>query len=607
MSNPDESLKSSVVRFYHANGNVVGAGFLVAEHYLLTCAHVVAAALTLPANTETQPEQPVKFDFPLLAPGYKLKASVVFWLPVAETVSSEDIAVLRLLTPPPANAKSVSIASLSGAWGHPLGVFGFPKGYADGVWATATLRGETGKRWIQLDAKMGQDRPLDQGFSGSPVWDEPLNAVVGMTVAAEKDKQQSVTLAYMMPKDVLRRPLNYLRQQTLIDILDGYGSEILSLIQRAYRLCRPQNTATSPQRETHNIIDELSNTTAGAGQEEDKLVQFVAALVLELDTQLVETSRDLLQQWGHRYAKDFDAAKTAMQALTIKRQKQKIAPNKPMLLVNVQEDASRESLSVEAWVVLDPAKYNAKTLQGSHRLVFFAEDDDYAHLSEQKISYDDLPILLESYLMQLCDGSEYECDPSELTLYFVLPSSLLNKPLERLMPGDEDEPLGIGNDDCLQVILALQNRSSLGGFRANSRWKKAWRLKDTKVNVLAHEVFADSSGLKSAGIVGLQKLTSLNSQSDPQLIAKQGIPLAVWVRGNQVDEDWAPMLLEQVLSYPLNNVLEQVLEIRRNTDPLGSEAEYAQSSELGHHLAILWDDPNLVPPTANATLSAAKL
>ena len=65
MSDPVEPLKSSVVRFYHANGNVVGAGFLVADRYVLTCAHVVAAALTLPNNTEATPEQPVQIDFPL--------------------------------------------------------------------------------------------------------------------------------------------------------------------------------------------------------------------------------------------------------------------------------------------------------------------------------------------------------------------------------------------------------------------------------------------------------------------------------------------------------------------------------------------------------------
>ncbi len=298
-----------------------------------------------------------------------------------------------------------------------------------------------------------------------------------------------------------------------------------------------------------------------------------------------------------------------MQKLKAERQKQQVEPCKPILLINIQEDASRESLSVEAWAILNPEKYDAKTLQGSHRLLFSAEDDQYAALSEQEIAYDDLPTLLESYLMQLCDGgSEYECDPSELTLHFVLPPSLLDRPLERLMPGDEAEPLGIGCEDCPQVLLALQNRSGLGGFRANSRWKKAWKLKGSQADMIARDVFADGTGLKAANILGLKGATSLNPQSEPQLLAQRGIPIAVWVRDNQAKGvDWPEVLLNEVLSYPLKSLPGQVLEIRRNTDPLESEAEYACSLELGHHLAILWDDPNRVPPTANTPLSAASL
>ena len=106
MSNPVEPLKSSVVRFYHANGNVVGAGFLVAERYVLTCAHVVAAALTLPENTEVIPEQSVKLDFPLLARGRMIEASVVSWIPVSKTKAVEDMAVLRLLAATPTEARS---------------------------------------------------------------------------------------------------------------------------------------------------------------------------------------------------------------------------------------------------------------------------------------------------------------------------------------------------------------------------------------------------------------------------------------------------------------------------------------------------------------------
>lgn len=606
MPNPVELLRPSVVRFYRANGNVVGAGFLVAAGYVLTCAHVVAETLGVSGTIENAPKQSVQLDFPLLAPGQTIAASVVFWKPVSQTTSVEDLAILKLLATAPVGANYVTLNAAQSSWKHSLAIFGFPQGYDQGVWATGVFRGPNDKGWIQFDSLENEDRSVEKGFSGAPIWDETLEAVVGMAVAAEK-RRASVTSAYMIPRELLRAPLNYLRQQILLDILQAHESAILGCIQRAYRLCRSQNAITPVQQGVKAIIDELAYATAGAQQTEDKLIQFAAALCLELEAQQMAEPRESLQQWGDRFAEDFEAAKSVMQDLKVKRQQQRIEPHNPMLLVNIQEDASSESLSVEAWIILDPEKYNSKTLQGSRRLLFASDDD--SHLSEQNVSYDDLPILLDSYLMQLCcDGSEYECDPRELTLYFILPPSLLNKPLERLIPGDEEDPIGIGLDDSLQVILALHNRSGLGGFRADSRWKKAWTLKAAQADRLAHEIFADMDGLKESGIIGLKQLTSLNPVKDPRVLAKQGMPLALWVRDNQVETmDWAQVLLDEVLSYPVKDVPERVLEIRRNTSLLDSETEYAQSTELGHHLAILWDDPKRVPPTTSAPLSSNKL
>jgi hypothetical protein len=40
-----ESLEASLVRIHTTDGRVVGAGFLVGEMHILTCAHVVAGAV----------------------------------------------------------------------------------------------------------------------------------------------------------------------------------------------------------------------------------------------------------------------------------------------------------------------------------------------------------------------------------------------------------------------------------------------------------------------------------------------------------------------------------------------------------------------------------
>ena len=75
-------LESSVVRIYSNSGKVVGAGFLVSQKYILTCAHVVADALGIARNTAEMPNAEIRLDFPLLAAKQLFTAKIVFWRPV---------------------------------------------------------------------------------------------------------------------------------------------------------------------------------------------------------------------------------------------------------------------------------------------------------------------------------------------------------------------------------------------------------------------------------------------------------------------------------------------------------------------------------------------
>jgi V8-like Glu-specific endopeptidase len=42
-TNDFQTFKRAIARIYNSNGAVVGAGFLISNQYLLTCAHVVTA------------------------------------------------------------------------------------------------------------------------------------------------------------------------------------------------------------------------------------------------------------------------------------------------------------------------------------------------------------------------------------------------------------------------------------------------------------------------------------------------------------------------------------------------------------------------------------
>jgi energy-coupling factor transporter ATP-binding protein EcfA2 len=195
-------LESAIVRIYSDKGSVIGAGFLVSQKHVLTCAHVVAFAAGTSSKSSEMPTREVSLDFPRVEPGKKLLAKVVFWLPVNPDKSVEDIAVLELASPVPETAKPVHLVTSEELWGDRFRVLGFPAGQPSGVWASGELRARTAKGWVHLEDVKEAGYALEEGFSGSPVWDEKLDGVVGMAVAADKQRPD-VKAAFIIPKDLL--------------------------------------------------------------------------------------------------------------------------------------------------------------------------------------------------------------------------------------------------------------------------------------------------------------------------------------------------------------------------------------------------------------------
>ncbi|MHC5914264.1 MAG: trypsin-like peptidase domain-containing protein [Nostoc sp.] len=206
------TLKAAIARIYHKNGiTVVGAGFLVGDRYLLTCAHVIAEALGILSNTQELPIGIIELDFPLIAPGQKLKAKVVFWQPVNPPQLGEDIAGLHLEDAPPNGVSSVQLVIASDYWKHPFRIFGFPQGHDVGVWATGELRDVQASGWIQMEAIQVTGYQVEPGFSGAAIWDESLQGVAGMAIAAER-KREGVKAAFMIPAKVLVQTWSFLNQ-----------------------------------------------------------------------------------------------------------------------------------------------------------------------------------------------------------------------------------------------------------------------------------------------------------------------------------------------------------------------------------------------------------
>jgi KaiC/GvpD/RAD55 family RecA-like ATPase len=81
------------------------------------------------------------------------------------------------------------------------GLFGFPRGNEGGTWASGTLLDRQAAGWVQIEDVKETGYRVQPGFSGTPVWDDDLEGVVGMVVAAEA--RAEIKAAFTIPTDVL--------------------------------------------------------------------------------------------------------------------------------------------------------------------------------------------------------------------------------------------------------------------------------------------------------------------------------------------------------------------------------------------------------------------
>jgi V8-like Glu-specific endopeptidase len=193
--------KNAIARIYNTNNVVIGAGFLISNQYLLTCAHVVTEALDLPPETVSKPSKLIQFDFPFINREEKLNAEVDFWLPYqSDPQKIGDIAGLKLHNKVIPDKVQPICLKTSYKSNHTFRIFGFPNQRTDGVWAYGTLKDTLPNGWGQME---GQEKGyrVQSGFSGAPIWDNEEKAVVGMAVAEDKNEQRRI--AFFLPSQAL--------------------------------------------------------------------------------------------------------------------------------------------------------------------------------------------------------------------------------------------------------------------------------------------------------------------------------------------------------------------------------------------------------------------
>jgi Trypsin-like peptidase domain/WD domain, G-beta repeat len=182
-----------VVRVLRAGSSApAGVGFLVGDRHILTCAHVVNAALDRGQRTREAPGSDVRVqvDFPILGSAEESPSRncrVEAWVPPPPTgTTGGDVAGLVIVgsgedLPAGASPARLEVSAQEAA----AEVFGYPTDppRPNGAWATCRLSGQVGGGMLQLDPRDRASFRAQPGYSGSPVVvtsDNPGDAVVGM-------------------------------------------------------------------------------------------------------------------------------------------------------------------------------------------------------------------------------------------------------------------------------------------------------------------------------------------------------------------------------------------------------------------------------------------
>jgi WD40 repeat protein len=197
-------LEPSIVCILGRNEVPVGAGCIITDRHLVTCAHVVAAAISCDEYAAETPTASVPIQF-AFSEG-RDAATVETWWRVARTGEEPlngraDLALLALSQPLPSAAKPARLAESDNLRHQNFVTFGFPAGQPLGVEAAGVCGGRRRDGRILVQTQTGF--PIEPGFSGSPVWIEAYEAIGGILVERIVNRA-GPPLAFVIPSSLLR-------------------------------------------------------------------------------------------------------------------------------------------------------------------------------------------------------------------------------------------------------------------------------------------------------------------------------------------------------------------------------------------------------------------
>lgn len=195
------------LRIRDPEGRTAGAGVLVSPRHVLTCAHVVCAALGSSWEKEgtPRPAAPVYVDAPRGGGSWQAAATVPAdgWF---TDRAPWDAAVLFLDREAPAKAARLRRFGDVDRSVRPVSMVGFSHDRIPaGIWAYGRLAGRGGRHYehVQIDIRYSTGARVVSGFSGSGVRENRSGELLGIVCYAHSDERGIGATSWMIPVETI--------------------------------------------------------------------------------------------------------------------------------------------------------------------------------------------------------------------------------------------------------------------------------------------------------------------------------------------------------------------------------------------------------------------
>lgn len=353
--------------------------------------------------------------------------------------------------------------------------------------------------------------------------------------------------------------------------------------------------------DVRSIVNELKKIPQGS-RAYSALDEFIANFFNEVSDVAVTES---LTQWGQEYCQNMGwmSLYEQIQASEARR----LQNAKPAILMTIarSDEASTQSpdgetyYQLESWLIEDTATYKAKKT-GFHSLLTHASPDAEPCLLEELLGK--TTSLLDRFLQQQREHC-INCE-NYPEIHVFLPLELMYLGVDIWQMGNSARPKCLGHDYVVFIRCANRYDRNYSKFPT---WKKLWDRHQNLLQETAQAVFVlghdkdldklieilDDAVRDDRQFVGLHVTDApLNTENLVYELLDSGLPLAVWSRCNLARSAHRTQVSKLLAACCLETLPARVKDKRFET----RQSRNTVAKHIGHHLSLLWDDPNFYPP-----------